>query len=141
MSIRTNSKSIGNNDAKSATIAATIRKAWLKAKPEAQAEMHRDFMIGWLAGSERISLSAAEAIIVAGKGKNATNPAAIDRAYSAFVYHIAQGKAKAAPQAPKKRNRYSAELREAGMDFLANFEGENLNEQIAKAIALLNALK
>jgi hypothetical protein len=27
------------------------------------------------------------------------------------------------------------------MDFLGNFEGENLQEQIKKAIALLNALK
>ena len=141
MSIRTNSKSIGNNDAKSATIAATIRKAWLKAKPEAQAEIAAEFKIGYIAGKERISLSEAQAIFEAGKGAGAINPGAIDRAYSAFVYHIVQGKAKPVPQAPKKRNRYSAELREAGMDFLANFEGENLNEQITKAIALLNALK
>lgn len=141
MSIRTNSKSIGNNDAKSAEIAATIRKAWLKAKPEAQAEIAAEFKIGYIAGKERISLSEAQAIFEAGKGAGAINPGAIDRAYSAFVYHIVQGKAKPAPQPAQKRHRIAPAMRTLAMDFLAEFEGENLNEQITKAIALLNALK
>lgn len=140
MSIRTSSKSIGTNDAKSAELAASIRKAWLKAKPEAQAEIVAEFKIGYIAGRERISLSEAQAIFEAGKGAGAINPGAIDRATSAFNYHIRQSKATAAPQAQRSM-RISTVMRERAMDFLAEFEGETLAEQIKQAVALLNALK
>ena len=92
MSIRLSAKSIGNNDSKSEAIAATIRKAWGKAKSEKQAEIRLEFMVGYVAGRERISLSDAEAVIGAGKGAEAINADAIDRASSAFRYHIVQGK-------------------------------------------------
>lgn len=140
MSIRTSSKSIGNNDAKSADIAASIRKAWLKAKPEAQAEIVAEFKIGYIAGREKISLAEAQAIFEAGKGTGAINPAAIDRATSAFNYHIRQSKAAPAQQAQRSM-RISTVMRERAMDFLAEFEGDSLAEQIKQAVALLNALK
>jgi len=140
MSIRTNSKSIGTNDAKSAEIAAAIRKAWLKAKPETQAEIAAEFKIGYIAGREKVSLAQAEVIFKAGKGAEAINPAAIDRATSAFNYHIKQSKAQA-PKEPETRHRIPTHLREAAMDFLAEFKGETLAEQITQALAVLNSLK
>lgn len=136
--VRADAKSIGNNDAKSSDLAIAIRKAYAKAAPELQAEIAFDFKVGYIAGRERISLSDAQAIFEAGKGADAINAGAIDRAVSGFRYHVIDGKTKAAPA---KQMRVSAERRAVAMDFLGNFEGESLQEQIKAAIALLNALK
>ena len=142
MSTRTNAKSIGNNDAKSADLVIAIRKAYAKAKPEQQAEIAFEFKVGYIAGRERISLSDAQAILEAGKGKGATTTgiAMIDRATSGFNYHIRSSKDTATASAPTHK-RISPVLRSSAMDFLGNFEGESLQEQIKAAIALLNALK
>ena len=141
MSIRTTAKSIGNNDAKSADLATAIRKAWLKASDERKAEIRLDFMVGYISGRERISLSDAEAVIEAGKGKGVPKAhiAMIDRATSGFNYHIVQGKTK--PKAPKRHARVSSVHREAAMAFLGEFDCETLAEQVKQAIAVLNALK
>jgi hypothetical protein len=142
MSIRINAKSIGNNDAKSDDLASAIRKAYAKAAPEGKAEIAADFKIGYIAGRERISLSDAQAIFEAGKGKGVTkaNIAMIDRATSGFRYHII-GTKTAPAREPVKRMRVSTERRALAMDFLSNFKGDNLQEQIEEALALLNALK
>ena len=140
MSIRTTAKSIGNKDASTAELAATIRKAFVKATPEVQAEIRADFHIGYIAGRDRVSISDATAIWQAGKGEGAIDAKAISRAVAAWKYHVADHLA-ASEAAPVKRQRISAEHRAMAMDFLGNFEGESLQEQIKKAIALLNALK
>jgi hypothetical protein len=49
--------------------------------------------------------------------------------------------AKASTAAAQGNKRISKEHREVAMDFLGNFAGETLQEQIKQAIALLNALK
>lgn len=142
MSIRTSAKSIGNKDASTAELAAVIRKAYVKAKPDVQAEIRADFHIGYIAGRDRVSISDATAIWQAGKGADAINAPAIARAVSAWKYHVTDHFATPEPESkPVKRTRISAESREMAMDFLGNFEGKNLQEQIEKAIALLNALK
>jgi hypothetical protein len=143
MSTRTNAKSIGNNDAKSADLVIAIRKAYAKATPEQQAEIAFEFKVGYIAGRERISLSEAQAVFEAGKGKGATKKgiAMIDRATSGFNYHIRGSKDATAKPAQVTSKRISTERRAVAMDFLGNFEGENLQEQIKAAIALLNALK
>lgn len=141
LAIRTASKSIGTNDAKSAVLAEDIRKAWLSAKTEdAKREVRADFYVGYIAGRDRTSISDAEAIVEAGKGKDAINAPAIVRAVAAWNYHIVGGGSKPAPKTVK-RNRVSSEARALAMDFLANFEGETLDAQIKAAVALLNALK
>jgi hypothetical protein len=140
MSIRNTAKSIGNKDASTAELAATIRKAYVKAKPDVQAEIRADFHIGYIAGRDRVSISDATAIWQAGKGDGAINAPAIARAVAAWKYHVADHFA-APESAPVKRNRISTEHRAMAMDFLGNFEGESLQEQIKAAIALLNALK
>ena len=141
MSIRTTAKSIGNKDAQSEELATAIRKAWRKAKPEKQAEIRLDFMVGYISGRERISLSDAEGIIEAGKAKGVPKAhiAMIDRAASGFTYHIVQGKTK--PRTEASHARVSKAHREAAMAFLSEFEGETLAEQIKQALAVLNALK
>ena len=140
MSIRLSAKSIGNKDAQAAELSASIRKEWLKASPERKAEIRHDFMIGYIAGrekkgSERISLSQAEAIIEAGKGKGASKAhiAMIDRAASGFTYHIVQGKTKPSA-APMSSKRYSPELRKAAQAYLAKFDS------VSEAIAVLRAV-
>jgi hypothetical protein len=140
MSIRTTAKSIGNKDASTAELAVLIRKAYAKAKPELAQEIRADFHIGYISGRDRLSISDAQAIWQAGKGEDAINAPAISRAVAAWKYHVTDHlpKADAAPAAHK---RVSKEAKAMAMDFLGNFEGENLQEQIKKAIALLNALK
>ena len=122
MSTRTSAKSIGNNDARSAEYAASIRKAWLKADPETQAEIAADFKIGYIAGRERISLSDALAIFEAGKGAGVPKKhvAMIDRAVSGFNYHIRNGKTK--PSAEPKSFRVQRDLREAAEAYLKLFD-------------------
>jgi hypothetical protein len=58
-----------------------------------------------------------------------------------FKYHISRDGVKSVSSAPVKQARISREHRDAAMDFLGNFDGENLAEQIAQALKLLNALK
>ena len=45
------------------------------------------------------------------------------------------------PKPKTTHNRVSEEFKALGMDFLSNFEGKTLDEQIKAAITLLNALK
>jgi hypothetical protein len=139
-SIRNNAQFIGKKDATTAEKIEAIRKAYAAAKPEAQAEIVHEFKVGYIAGRDSVSISQAEAIVTAGKGKDAINAPAIVRAVAAWHDQVMKGvaKAKAAPAAHK---RISKEARAMAMDFLGNFEGENLQEQIKQAIALLNALK
>jgi len=143
MSIRTTAKSIGNKDASTSELAATIRKAYAKAKPEAQQEIRTDFHIGYIAGKDRVSISEAAAIWEAGKGAGAINAPAIARAVAAWKYYVADHlkQATPAPEPEPKSFRISREHRDLAMDFLGNFEGKNLAEQIKQAVALLNALK
>ena len=139
-SIRTNAVTIGKKDAQSEALALVIRKAYAKAKPEAQAELAREFKIGYISGREKVSLAVATKIFEAGKGADAINVGAIDRATSGLNYHIVC-KVVNKPAEPVKHKRVSTERRALAMDFLGNFKGENLQEQIKEAIALLNALK
>ena len=132
MSICISAKSIGNNDARSSDLAKAIRKDWLRASAEKKAEIVRDFKVGYISGREKVSLTRAGAIFDAGKGANAIDPKAIDRATSGFNYHIV-GKTKPAAE-PVKRMRLSRELREAAKDFLAMFDS------VAQAKACLSAL-
>lgn len=142
MSIRNTAKSIGNKDASTAELAATIRKAYAKAKPDVQAEIRADFHIGYISGRDRVSISDATAIWQAGKGAEAINAPAIVRAVAAWKYHVADHLAEAKPaQAQTSHPRISKAHRDAAMEFLGHFEGETLAKQIQQAVALLNALK
>jgi hypothetical protein len=133
MSIRTNAKSIGNKDAQSEALAIAIRKAYAKAKPEAQAELTREFKIGYISGREKVSLAVATKIFEAGKGADAINVAAIDRATSGFNYHIVS-KLETKPAEPVKSMRLSKAVRAAAEAYLAQFDS------VADAIKVLRAV-
>lgn len=133
MSIRLTAKSIGNNDAKSADLATAIRKAYIKAGPEKRAELAREFKIGYIAGRERISLSQAEAVFDAGKGANAIDASAIDRATSGFNYHIV-GKTETEAK-PPKRMRLTADTRKAAEAYLSWFSSVDEAIKALRAVA------
>ena len=137
--VRSDAQFIGKKDATTADKIIAIRKAWLKAKPEAQAEIVHEFKVGYISGRDRLSISQAEAVVAAGKGADAINAPAIVRAVSAWHDQVMKGVPKPATAQVNKRIDKAAKA--MAMDFLGNFEGENLQEQIKKAIALLNALK
>ncbi len=61
--------------------------AFIKATPEQQAQLRREWMLGHLEGQ---GVEGAERILSRGKGKGASkaNVAAIDRAYSDFRYYV-----------------------------------------------------
>jgi hypothetical protein len=139
MSIRMTAKSIGNKDASTAELAAIIRKAYAKAKPEQALEIRADFYIGYIAGRDRVSISEAAAIVAAGKGADAINAPAIVRATAAWKYHVVDNGSK--PSTPVAHARVSKAHRDAAMAFLAHFEGETLSEQIKQALTVLNAMK
>ena len=135
MSIRTNAKSIGNKDASTAELAIAIRKAYAKAKPEAQQEIRRDFYIGYISGKDRVSISEAEAIVDAGKGADAINAPAIVRAVAAWKYYVADHLKQAKPEQPAKRMRLSAEAREAAEAYLSWFESVDDAIKALRAVA------
>jgi hypothetical protein len=95
-------------------------------------------MLGHLEGQ---GVKDAERTFSLGKGKGAEpeNVKAIDRASSDFRYYVVRP-VKAKP-VQVTNTRISAERKAVAMDFLGNFEGETLQEQIKQALALLNALK
>lgn len=57
-----------------------------------------------------------------------------------FKYHVSRDGVKDQPKAEPKHMRVSKAMRNTAMDFLGNFEGESLDEQVKQAIALLNAM-
>jgi hypothetical protein len=132
-SIRTTAVSIGKKDAQSEALALAIRKAYAKAKPEAQAELAREFKIGYISGREKVSLAVATQIFEAGKGAEAINAGAIDRATSGFNYHIV-GKLETKPAEPVKSMRVARDLRAAAEAYLAQFDS------VAEAIKVLRVV-
>ena len=132
-SIRITAVSIGKKDAQSEALALVIRKAYAKAKPEAQAELAREFKIGYISGREKVSLAVATKIFEAGKGADAINVGAIDRATSGFNYHIVS-KVVTKPAEPVKSMRVSRDLRAAAEAYLAQFDS------VAEAIKVLRVV-
>ena len=133
-SIRTTAVSIGKKDAQSEALAVTIRKAYAKAKPEAQAELAREFKIGYISGREKVSLAVATRIFEAGKGAEAINAGAIDRAYSGFHHHILS-KLETKPAEPVKSMRVSRELRAAAEVYLEQFDSVDEAIKVLRAVA------
>jgi hypothetical protein len=133
-SIRTNAVTIGKKDAQSEALALAIRKAYAKAKPEAQAELAREFKIGYISGREKVSLAVATQIFEAGKGVNAINAGAIDRATSGFNYHIVS-KLETKPAEPVKSMRVSRELRAAAEAYLEQFDSVDEAIKVLRVVA------
>jgi len=140
MTIRTTAKSIGAQERNTEAAMSTHIKAYTKAKPEAQAEMRREYQVGYIAGRGKVSMAESERILSNGKGANCESEAhikLIDQATASFNYWF-----KSTPKqaTTPSHARISKPLREAATNFLAEFEGETLQEQINAAIAVLRAM-
>ena len=138
LSIKQFAVNVGYVTTKVRSAADPYHAAYTKATPEQRKGLRTDWMLGHLEGQ---GVSNPERILSEGKGNGATpeNVKAIDRASADFRYMVVRPEPKDAK--PVKSMRVSTERKAVAMDFLGNFEGESLQEQIKAAIALLNALK
>jgi len=138
LSIKQFATNVGNHTTAIRESADAFHKAYTSATPTQQGALRKEWMLGHLEGQ---GVSDAERTFSLGKGKGAKPEAvkAIDRASSDFRYYVVRPVKPAPAQTTNKR--ISAERRAVAMDFLGNFEGETLQEQIKQALALLNALK
>ena len=129
---------VGHMSRKVRSAADPFHTAYTGATPDQRKALRTEWILGHLEGQ---GFKDAERILSEGKGAGVDPETikAIDRASSDFRYMVVRPdvKAKAAPA----RHRISTQMRETAMDFLANFEGESLEEQIKQALALLNAMK
>ena len=135
---------LGNANRLTREASMPFHKAYISATPEQQAHLRHEWQVGYIEGNLRVDAATAERILSRGKGAGvkAAHILAIDVAYSSFRHHVVRKtKAKAQAQAETVRHRISTQMRETAMDFLGNFEGKNLEEQIHAAIKLLNAMK
>jgi hypothetical protein len=138
LSIKQFATNVGNHTTAIREAANAFHEAYTDATPTQQGALRKDWMLGHLEGQ---GVKDAERTFSLGKGKGAKpeNVKAIDRASSDFRYYVVRP-VKAKP-AQLTNTRISAERKAVAMDFLGNFEGETLQEQIKQALALLNALK
>jgi hypothetical protein len=137
LSIQQFAFNVGTTARKVREAADPFHTAYAGGTPTQQADLRKRWMLGHLEGQ---GFTSAERILSEGKGAGA-KPAhikAIDRASSDFRYMVVRP-VKAAPVQAKSM-RLSKELRSSAMDFLANFEGESLEDQLKQALAVLRAL-
>jgi hypothetical protein len=128
---------IGNATRKVREAADPFHAAYVGATPEQRKDLRQRWMLGHLEGQ---GVKGAERILSEGKGAGALpeHIKAIDRASSDFRYMVVRPEP--ATAAPVKAKRISPVLRSAAMDFLANFEGESLEEQLKQALTVLRSL-
>jgi hypothetical protein len=128
---------IGSATRKVREAADPFHVAYVGATPEQRKDLRHRWMLGHLEGQ---GFKSVERILSEGKGAGA-NPEhvkAIDRASADFRYMVVRPEPKDA--APASAKRVSPVLRNAAMDFLSNFEGESLEEQIKQALTVLRSL-
>ena len=138
LSIKQFAVNVGNHNTAIRDAADAFHDAYTGATPTQQSALRKEWMLGHLEGQ---GVSNPERTLSLGKGKGSKPEAvkAIDRASSDFRYYVIRPvKAKSAKASSHQR--ISKELRSSAMDFLANFEGESLEEQLKKALAVLRAL-
>jgi hypothetical protein len=128
---------IGSAARKVRDAADPFHAAYLEGTPEQRKDLRQRWMLGHLEGQ---GVKGSERILSEGKGSGAKpeHVKAIDRASSDFRYMVVRPEPKTSE--PVKAKRISPVLRSAAMDFLANFEGESLEEQLKQALTVLRAL-
>lgn len=137
LAIRSFAANVGFMSSKVRTSADPYHAAYIKATPEQQSALRREWMLGHLEGQ---GFTKPERILSRGKAKGVHPDTikAIDRASSDFRYMVVRPVK--TDTAPTKRQRVSSHLRESAMAFLSEFEGESLEEQIKQALAVLRSL-
>ena len=115
-------------------------KADTATRQAMRGEFLTHFIRGYMACTEK---QAMRILITSAPERTAEQKKAYESASQKFLYHISRtgAKSKPAAQTEQTSHRIPAHLRSVAMDFLGEFEGKNLEEQIKQAVALLNALK
>lgn len=133
---------LGQADRLTLEASLPFHTAYSKATPEQRAQLKHDWQVGYIMGKAKVDEKAAERILSRGKGAGVSKAhvEAVDKAYSSFRYHVVRT-AKSKSEGEPTHQRISRAERALAMDFLGNFKGENLAEQIKAAVALLNAMK
>ena len=65
-----------------------FHKRYVKQDAEGRAAMRADWAVGYISGREGVSEKRASAIWKAGKGKDAIDAAAVNRATNSFAHHV-----------------------------------------------------
>jgi len=126
------------------TLAVSLvwHKQYTKADAVTRTALRDEFMAHFTMGLLECTMPQAVRILTATiSERTKTQHKAYMAASQKFKYHIARDSAKSKSSTPASQPRISKELRSSAMDFLGNFEGESLEEQIKQALAILNALK
>lgn len=103
------------------TLAASLpfHRAYIKGTDVQQAQLRREWMLGYIAGLLHVSEKTSERILSEGKGKDSTNTVeqirAIDAASTNFREHVVR---KSANESSAKKTRISAEERAAWEKFV-----------------------
>lgn len=119
-------------------------RQYTKANPATRQAMREEFLVQFISGYVKCNEKQAMRILIKGAPeRTAEQKQAYEAASQKFLYHISRtgAKSKPAAQTEQTSHRIPAHLRSVAMDFLGEFEGKNLEEQIKQAVALLNALK
>lgn len=123
-------------------VSAVWHRQYVKASAVTRKALRDEFMTHFVAGMMACTVHAAVRILT---GTISQRTKAQQNAYMAasqkFKYHISRDGTKSEASTPVKAMRISTERRARAMDFLSEFEGESLQEQIQQALKLLNALK
>lgn len=82
--------------AETLTLAASLpfHKRYVKQDAEGRAAMRADWAVGYIAGREGVSEARATKIWEAGKGREAIDAAAVNRATNSFAHHVVRAEAK-----------------------------------------------
>ena len=119
-------------------------RQYTKADTATKQAMREEFLTHFISGYVKCTEKQAMRILIKGAPERTVEQKqAYEAASQKFLYHISRtgAKSKPAAQTGQTSHRIPAHLRSVAMDFLGEFEGKNLEEQIKQAVALLNALK
>ena len=124
---------LGNNDRLTLEASKPIHEAWLKATPEQRTQLRTDCMAHYIMGNMKCDRKESDRILSQSRTERTK---AAQKAYRTanerFTYHVSRENKKVKTNAPT-HYRITPAYRALAMDFLGEFEGETLDEQIKAA--------
>ena len=115
-------------------------KQYVKASAATRQAMREEFMTHFISGMLECNAKQAMRILITPNGERTeTQRKAYQAASQKFLYHISRTGAKT--EQPKQPSvRIAGHLRTAAMTFLAEFDGESLEDQLRQALIVLRSL-
>ena len=115
-----------------------FHQAYMKADTEQRAEMRLDWCIGYIGGRENVSAARAAKIWEAGKGNEAIDAGAVDRAAKSFNHHVVRSSPKTEERGGQKRVRLPAGCVERIASAYAGLTKAQIIEAHKRALAALS---